>query len=84
MILQVMSGGSLPDSNPGKGCQIIDKIREVTFRRGIHDEPLLDVCYDVPHRGIMEETISMSGTAYLLNDNGKTVHTFVRNQGAST
>ncbi len=82
MILQLMSNEDMPDASTSKGCQIIDKVREVTFRRGPNQEPLLDVSYEVPHRGVVEETLTMMGNSYLLNDNGKTVHSFAHTPGA--
>jgi hypothetical protein len=60
------------------GCTVIDDIQEVKLTRvGDAGQAALQVLYRAPHRGTMSETFILKANAYLMNDHGKTIQTFM-------
>ena len=83
MILKMMSAENLSDSSAGKSCAIVSDVREVRYVRtgpldktGQPCEAKLHVTYETALRELLQETFTLEGNAYLMNDQGKTVSAF--------
>jgi len=77
MILKLMSGEDLPDDDCGKGCRIVDQVREANYYTNEPtQEKIIIVTYETPNRSLLQETFTLYGNAYLMNDNGKTLQSY--------
>lgn len=77
MILKMLSSENLDDDNFSKGCRVVDNVCEVHFHQtDIKEEHMLSVTYRSPNRGLLVENFILSGNAYLMNNDGKTIQSF--------
>lgn len=76
MILKMMSGENMFDDNTSKGCRVVDNVCEVHYHQIDTKEQMLSVTYNSTNRGLMQEDFILSGNAYLMNNDGKTIQSF--------
>jgi hypothetical protein len=85
MFLKIMDGDDVPDDTHGKGFVIVSNIIEAKYRYvrpksdgGLLQDPeyFVDVVYAHPNRGLMTETFTIHGNAFLMNEYGRTIQTF--------
>lgn len=85
MMLKIMSGESYPDSDNRKTFRLITDVSDVDFRR--RDDAAINMssraaCKEAVRAHVTftdgsEEAFPVLGTAFLMNDDGKTVAQFI-------
>ncbi len=91
MFLKIMDGDDINPETEGKGFVIISNIIEARYRY-VRRKPeregdpvpeprfFVDVVYGTPNRGLTTETFSIHGTAFLMNEYGRTIQTYYAKQ----
>ncbi len=74
MIVKIMSGEDLPDSDPRKRYDLYDGVNEVNFSQDDKGDSWAHMYLYMGSEDTLD--VLVTGNVYVMNDNGKTVSTF--------
>ncbi len=76
MLLKLMSDEAIPDHDNRKRFRLFDDVKRVTFVRDPESNDLTGVFAEVIWRDGERDIHFLTGNAYLMNDQGKTIQSF--------